>query len=110
MSPMTGTTLTALDTPDTITRPITVAKGAPGEPDLRRFDNAAINSAIDSAMAALPSGKTVVALARVDLTGARLTIAGKVPGKIPGDLNWTVYVDKPYEGSFDAGVGIRWSI
>ena len=89
---------------------VTVAKGATGEPDVRKFDNSALNAAIDAAMREIPADKHVVALARVDLSGARLTIAGKVPGKIPGELDWTVYADKPWDGAFDAGLGIRWSI
>src|SRR5512147_2677037 len=98
-----------LNTPDTLTRPVVVAKGLAGEPDLKKFDSSAINKAINDAMASIPAGKTVAAFARVDLTGARLVVAGKIPAKIPGELNWTVYVDKPWEGSFDAGVGLRWA-
>ena len=88
----------------------TIAKGVSGEPDLRKFDQSALNAAIDAAVRSIPADKHVVALARVDMTGARLTIAGKVPGKIPGELDWTVYVDKPWDGTFDAGLGVRWSI
>ena len=93
-----------------IAQVVTVAKGAPGEPDRRRFDASALNAAIDSAMKALPADEHVLALARVDLAGAHLSIVGKVPGKIPGELDWTIYVDKPWDGSFDAGLGVRWSI
>lgn len=89
---------------------VTITKGAPGEPDVRKFDQSALNAAIDAAVKAIPADKHVVALARVDMTGARLTIAGRVPGKIPGELDWTVYVDRPWDGTFDAGLGVRWSI
>jgi hypothetical protein len=89
---------------------ITLSKGLTGEPDIRKFDTSELNAEIDAAIKSIPAGKTVAAFARVDMTGARLTIAGKVPGKIPGELDWTVYVDKPWDGDFDAGLGLRWSI
>ncbi len=89
---------------------LTVEKGAPGAPDVRKFDQSALNDAITAAMKALPADKSVIALARVDLSGARFTLAGRVPGKIPGELDWTVYVDKPWQGDFDAGLGVRWTI
>lgn len=89
----------------------TIAAGAPGAPDLRKFDAASINAAIDDAMKALPPDKHVAAFARVDLTGAHLTIVGRIPhSSIPGELDWTAYVDKPWDGPFDAGLGLRWSI
>ena len=102
--------MSSLTLPDSIATVQTVSKGANGEPDLRKFNSSALNSAIDAAMAAMPKDKKVVALLRADLTGARLTIAGRIPSKLPGELDWTVFVDKPYTGKVDAGVGVRWSI
>jgi hypothetical protein len=81
-----------------------------GAPDVRKFDDSALNQAIDNAIRNIPADKHVVALARVDLKGAHLTIAGKIPSSIPGELDWTVYADKPWDGPFDAGLGVRWSI
>ena len=98
-----------LSNQSTAAKLMTFAKGSTGEPDIRKFDISALNAEIDAAVKAL-GDKNVVGLARVDLEGAHLTIVGKVPAKVPGELNWTVYVDKPWEGSFDAGVGIRWSL
>lgn len=90
---------------------VTLTKGVSGAPDIRKFDQSELNDAITAAMKSIPADKHVIALARVDMTGARLTIAGRVPSdKIPGELDWTVYVDKPWEGTFDAGLGVRWSI
>ena len=93
-----------------VAKTVVVSKGASGNPDVSKFDHSALNAAIDAAIKALPPGKHVVGFARVDMSGARLTIAGRVPGKIPGELDWTVYADKPWDGPFDAGVGLRWSI
>jgi hypothetical protein len=102
---------TALATVGSAANVVTVEKGLKGEPDVRKFDVAALNESITQALAAIPQGKTVAAFGRVDLKGARLTIAGRVPSKsIPGELDWTIYVDKPWGGEFDAGIGLRWSI
>jgi hypothetical protein len=87
----------------------TVAQGEPGQPSIRQFSASALNDQISDAVKAL-GDKTVMGLARVDLEGAHLVIVGKVPLKLPGEFNWTVYSDKPWEGSWDAGVGLRWSI
>jgi hypothetical protein len=90
---------------------VTVQETPQGLPNVLKFDNSAINSAIDAAMKSIPADKHVVAIARVDMSGARLTIAGRIPsGTIPGELDWTVFVDKPWQGEFDAGLGVRWSI
>jgi hypothetical protein len=102
--------LPSLVTPEVVAGVSTVAAGASGEPDVRKFDVASLNESITEALKTLPEGKHVAAFARVDLDGAHLTIAGHVPGKIPGDLDWTVYVDKKWTGDFDAGAGLRWSI
>jgi hypothetical protein len=100
----------ALSTLDALPTVVTVAKGAPGSPDVRKFSLSDLNAAIDDAIKTLPADKHVVAFARADLSGARLTIAGKVPGKHPGELDWTIYVDKPWEGDVTAGAAIRWTI
>lgn len=81
-----------------------------GSPDIRKFDVQSMNAMIDDAMKAIPADKKVAAFARVDLQGAHLTIAGRVPGKIPGELDWTVYVDKPWDGELEGAIGLRWSI
>jgi hypothetical protein len=102
--------LPKLDTPDVVAGITTVETGVPGSPSIRKFDIASLNETIGEAIKAIPEGKHVGAFARVDLKGAHFVIAGKVPGKIPGELDWTVFVDKPWDGDFDAGVGLRWSI
>lgn len=81
-----------------------------GAPDIRKFDDSALNAAIDGALKALPEGKKMVGLVRIDMSGGHFTLAGKVDSPIPGELAWTVYADKPWSGNFDAGLGVRWSI
>lgn len=110
MIPMPGlATLTSDDIPTVET----VVKGGPGLPDVRRFSAAALNAQIDDAMKALGSDR-VALFARVDLAGAHGVLVGRIPEavaeKLPGKLSWTVYVDKPWEGDWDAGVGLRWSL
>lgn len=95
---------------DGTARRMVFSKGDPGSPDIAKFDNTALNAAIDAAIKNLPMDKHVVAFARADLDGVHFTLAGKVNSKIPGELDWTVYVDKPWKDDWDAGVGVRWSI
>ena len=100
--------------PESITQVQTVFETPAGLPNVRQFDSVALNKEINDAVSCMKPGETVVALGRVDLEGAHLTIVGKLPDKlvdkIPGKLNWTVYADKPWSGDWDAGVGVRWSI
>ena len=96
---------TVVDTP---ARLITTGKLS-GAPDYQRFDAVAINAAIDRQMALLPPGKTVAAVAYVDLNGANVAIVGKVP-KIPGQAEWTVFATRPWHGDFTAGAALRWSL
>jgi hypothetical protein len=53
---------------------------APGD-EIRTFGHAGIQSAIDSALAALPEGRTVAVVAHVDHTGrARASVMARVTG------------------------------
>ncbi len=80
-----------------------------GEPDVRKFDAPALNSAIDKALASLPPGKKVAAFARVDLEGAHILVVGRIVHGSSGELDWTVLADKPWDKPVDAGLGLRWS-
>lgn len=88
---------------------IEASKGLPGEPNVLRFDHAGLNEAMIRVMKSIPEDQHVVAIARVDLDGGRLTIAGKIPAKVPGELGWTVMVDKPWKGALSAEAAVVWS-
>ena len=93
---------------DVPARVLTVEKRT-GEPDVQRFDAAAINSAIDRQMKALPAGKVVAAIAYVDRYGANIALVGKLP-KVPGQAEWTVMATKQWSGDWQASAAVRWSI
>lgn len=94
-----------------VAKVVTVEQTPQGLPNVMRFDNTAINNAIDAAMKTVPADKRVVGIARVDMSGAHLTIAGRIPsGSLPGQFEWTLFADKPWDGPFDAGLGVRWSL
>ena len=80
-----------------------------GSPDVQMFDSAAINQAIDRQMQALPSGKTVAAIAYVDRDGANVAIVGKLK-QIPGDASWTILGTRKWNGEWNASAALRWSI
>jgi hypothetical protein len=89
---------------------ITVAKGAAGEPDVRMFDLASVNQHIESSMAALDPGKKVAFIAYADGQGVKGAIVGRIDAKIPGEVKWTVFAERPYSGQFTWGAGVKWSI
>jgi len=93
---------------DVPARLLTLAKQS-GSPDVQMFDSAAINQAIDRQMLALPSGKTVAAIAYVDKDGANVAIVGRL-AKMPGDLSWTVLGTRKWNGQWQASAALRWTI
>lgn len=93
---------------DKYARLMTVEKNS-GAPDIRQFDVAAVNAAIDRTMTALPKGKTVAAIAYVDRGGAHVAIVGRIP-KLPGEGSWTVIGTREWDGSWDVSAALRWSI
>ena len=93
---------------DTPVRLMTVEKRS-GEPDVRAFDSAAINAAIDKQMLSLPADKTVAAIAYVDREGANLAIVGRVR-KLPGKAEWTILGTHSWSGDWQATAAFRWSI
>ncbi len=93
---------TVIDVP---ARLITVAKNS-GAPDLRVFDSAAINEAIDRQMVALPEGKRVAAIAYVDREGASVAIVGR----LGQNASWTVLGTRTWSGDWNASAALRWSI
>lgn len=93
---------------DTPARVVTLIKGS-GEPDIRKFDAAAVNASIDRQMAMLPPEKTVAAIAYVDKSGANVAIVGRIR-KLPGDASWTVMGTRSWNGNWEASAALRWSI
>jgi hypothetical protein len=94
---------------DTPVRIMTVEKSGPGHPDVRLFDSAAINAAIDKQMLALPKDKTVAAIAYVDREGANVAIVGRIP-KVPGEASWTILGTRTWSGDWQASAALRWTI
>jgi hypothetical protein len=93
---------------DVPARVVTLVKGS-GEPDIRKFDAAAINASIDRQMMLLPSDKTVAAIAYVDKSGANVAIVGRIK-KLPGSASWTVIGTRSWNGNWEASAALRWSI
>lgn len=89
---------------------VTIEKGVQGRPDTRTFDVASINDHITKSMAAIGPGEKVAFIAYADGEGVKGAIVGRISDGIPGDLKWTVFATKPYQGSFEWGMGLRWSI
>ena len=93
---------------DVPARLVTVKKQT-GAPDVQRFDVAAINAAIDRQMIALPKGKTLVAIAYVDKSGANVALVGRIK-KLPGEASWTVTGTREWSGDWAASAAFRWAI
>lgn len=73
--------------------------------EVRKFSDAAIQSAIDGALSGLPPDKTVAVVAYADGSGASLAVVGRI-----GDL-WSVTaaVAKPFGGRLTAAAEIRFT-
>ena len=95
---------------DVPARVLTAYKTPQGLPDIRKFDVKAINDAIERHVSIMKPEEHVVAVAYVDRTGGHVAIVGKVTDKIPGDMKWTVYGTREWDGDWNAGAGVRWSI
>jgi hypothetical protein len=103
--------MTKVDIPIVIDQParlLTLQKNT-GAPDLQVFDAAAINSAINRQMEALPEDKTVAAIVYVDQVGANVAIVGRVR-QVPGELVWTVLGTRQWSGDWTASAALRWAI
>jgi len=93
---------------DVPARLMTVEKNS-GTPDIQKFDVAAINSAIDRQMAALPEGKTLAAIAYVDREGANVALVGRI-SRLPGEASWTIVGTRAWSGDWTASAALRWVI
>jgi hypothetical protein len=89
---------------------ITVGTPVSGQPDQRIFDVASINQHITDSLSALPPDKKVAFVAYADGEGVKGVIVGKITDKLPGEIDWTVLAEKPWNGAFQWGAGVRWSI
>ena len=96
----------------TIPEVVTLVKGEPGAPDIRRFDSVSLNTEIDQMMSTLTEAEHVAAFAYLDKNGPAMAIVGKVPKKLVpfGHAEWTVTgavriddIKHP-----DWKVGLRW--
>lgn len=73
---------------------------------IRRFSDSGLAAAIDKAVAAIPPGKTVAAIAFADKTGAGIAITVRI------DDHWSVMgvTDYKYGGLLEAQAAVRFVI
>jgi hypothetical protein len=89
---------------------VTVVPSSSGLPAVRVFDVASINKHIDASLTALEPDKRVACVAYADGEGVKVALVGRIDASIPGELKWTVMATKPYAGSFEWNMGVKWSI
>jgi len=92
---------------DVPARLVTVEKRT-GAPDIKRFDVASVNEAIDRQVRAMKEGENTLCTVFVDRHGAHAAIVGKLRA-LPGQAAWTVYADKEWSGDWNAGAAFRWA-
>lgn len=93
---------------DVPARVVTLSK-ATGSPDIRIFDVAAVNEAINRQVAAMKPEESTVAVAYVDRDGANVAIVGKIK-RLPGEAAWTVFATTKWNGDWNAGAAFRWAV
>jgi hypothetical protein len=86
---------------------LTIEKGAAGKPDIRMFDVASINDHITRSLSVLKPEEKVAFVAYADGQGVKGAIVGRLDAG-PGEMCWTVFTEKPYDGPFTWGAGVTW--
>jgi hypothetical protein len=73
--------------------------------ELRRFDSAAINAAIEKALTEVPAGKSGAVVAFADNGGAGLAVAARL-----GE-GWSFVgkLERPWNGALEAEAQLRWT-